>query len=161
VTIRPGGVFSGATLLVDGRPAEKSRRQYRVPLRDGTTVSVQLRAAFTRPVPTVVADGRAYEIGPRIGAGYVVLIFLPLALAFVGGVIGGVLGGIGCALNRNVAFSGKPWWVRVPTMLGIHARHRCGLLRGGGAALPAQEITLTRSTRLRACARTLGTPDPG
>ncbi len=86
VSVLPGaGLFSVGTLLLDGRPLSKSGRHgYPLPMRDGTTVLAQLRQSWKSPVPIVVLYGRKYEVGPKIGAPYLVLIFLPFALVFVG-----------------------------------------------------------------------------
>lgn len=114
------GLFSAGALLLDGQPPEKVGRQgYRLPLRDGTTAMAQLRTSWTRPAPSVIVNGRTYEVGSKIGWGYLVLMFLPFALVPVGGLIGGLFGGIGVTVNRMVAFSARPWWLRVPVMVGV------------------------------------------
>jgi len=121
VSVLPGvGFFSAGVLLLDGKPAENLRRQgYRLPLRDGTTVWAKLQQSWTRPVPIVIVNGRKYELGPKVGVGYAVMIFLPFALVPIGGLLGGLFGGLGCMLNRKVAFSEKSGWFRVPVMLGV------------------------------------------
>jgi hypothetical protein len=104
VTLEEQGMFRTARLLVDGVPAHQVERgQYMLPGKHGVTLTVKLATSFSQVLPVIVVNGTRYPVGPDLNPGYVVLIFAPMVLVALGGLIGGLCGGLATGLNSEIA----------------------------------------------------------
>lgn len=118
VTVSTPGMLTGMKLYIDGRPAPKTTwlgAKYTLP--DGR-VAV-LSGAFTRTAPTVTIDDKVYELGDAIPVPFLVLLFLPLFLIGLGGLLGGLAGGLGWTLNLVIYRTEWPTPAKAGAMLVV------------------------------------------
>jgi hypothetical protein len=101
VTVQTSSLFSGPKLLVDGAPATKQGQQYLVPLANGQTVPVKLKAGFD-PIPAVEVAGRLIRLAEPLKWYEYVWACLPLVLIGLGGAIGGAIGGATAWANMTI-----------------------------------------------------------
>ncbi len=102
VSLRIPGLFSGAILVIDGRPASRGakRRQFSLVRDDGTEVVAELRTANRLDViPNVVIDGKTFVVAAPLRWYQLIWAALPLGLVVVGGGVGGGLGATAMCLN--------------------------------------------------------------
>lgn len=104
-------------VLVDGVPVKGKRGRYPIQLPDGTSKELQLTGQWTGL--KAIVDGVETPLEPPIPKYLLVLIFLPLALVVVGGLIGGAFAGLGAAINTGVARLSLPTAGKVIAMLGV------------------------------------------
>lgn len=104
-------------IRVDGVPVKGKRGRYPIQLRDGTTRELRLSGQWTGL--KAVVDGVETPLEPSIPKYLLVLIFLPISLVVLGGLIGGVFGGLGAAINTGVARASLPTAGKVIAMLGV------------------------------------------
>lgn len=122
VTLEEQGMFRPVRLLVDGKPAHAvDRGQYMLPGKHGVTLTVKLAPSFAQVLPVLVVNGTRYPVGPDLNPGYVVLIFAPMVLVFLGGLIGGLCGGLAAGLNSEIARSQLAAPLKVLAMLAAGA----------------------------------------
>ena len=95
--------FSGSVqALVDGTPAPvgKQRGEFLVPRPNGQVAVIQLKAGFPLDgAVRVTVDGLPQTLGTPRPPLEIALIWSPIFLVFVGGLIGGLCAGIAVALN--------------------------------------------------------------
>ena len=84
------GVFSSATVLVDGQPATKAlkRGQFFVRATDGRESLLALKTSFLDPVPQVLWAGRTIQLVEPLAWYQWLWTGIPLVLALLGGAIG-------------------------------------------------------------------------
>jgi hypothetical protein len=104
-------------VLVDGVPVKGQRGRYPIRLPDGTGKELRLTGQWTGL--KAVVDDVETPLEPPIPKYLLVLIFLPLALVVLGGLIGGAFGGVGAAINTGVARLSLPTAGKVVAMLGV------------------------------------------
>ena len=104
-------------VLVDGVPVKGHRGRYPIQLPDGTGKELRLTGQWTGL--KAVVDGVETPLEPPIPKYLLVLIFLPLGLVVLGGLIGGAFGGLGAAINTGVARLSLPTAGKVIAMLGV------------------------------------------
>jgi hypothetical protein len=104
-------------VLVDGIPVKGKRGRYPIQLSDGTGKELRLTGQWTGL--KAVVDGVETPLEAPIPKYLLVLIFLPLALVILGGLIGGAFGGLGAAINTGVARLSLPTAGKVIAMLGV------------------------------------------
>ena len=122
VTLEERGMFRPVRLLVDGKPAhEVERGRYTIPGKHGVTLTVKLATSFSQVLPVLDVNGTRYPVGPPLNPGYVVLIFAPMVLVFLGGLIGGLCGGLAAGLNSEIARSELSAPLKVLAMLAAAA----------------------------------------
>ena len=102
ITVRRS-TLGNISVHVDGKELKRRGRglRYDVPLRDGTTTELELTGQWRGL--KAKANGVETALEPPVSPIFVVLIFLPLALAVLGGLIGGVIGAITAAVNLVVS----------------------------------------------------------
>jgi hypothetical protein len=103
------GVFSSATVLVDGQPATKAlkRGQFFVCATDGRESLLALKTSFLDPVPQVLWAGRTIQLVEPLAWYQWLWTGIPLVLALLGGAIGGALGGVAMVFNIRILRSDR------------------------------------------------------
>ena len=103
------GVFSSATVLVDGQPATKAlkRGQFFVRAIDGRESLLALKTSFLDPVPQVLWAGRTIQLVEPLAWYQWLWTGIPLVLALLGGAIGGALGGVAMVFNIRILRSDR------------------------------------------------------
>ena len=103
------GVFSSATVLVDGQPATKAlkRGQFFVRATDGRESLLALKTSFLDPVPQVLWAGRTIQLVEPLAWYQWLWTGIPLVLALLGGAIGGALGGVAMVFNIRILRSDR------------------------------------------------------
>jgi hypothetical protein len=91
ITIRRSAL-GNVSVLVDGQQLKRRGpgTRYDIPLPDGTTTELEVLGVW-RGLRAKV-NGVETPLEPRVSSIFVALIFLPLALVVIGGLIGGVIG---------------------------------------------------------------------
>lgn len=105
IILKCGGFFSGPSLKVDGRPAQKGKKKGDLLLvrNDGTKVVVRLNIAnFLDPVPQVVVNGKKLKVVEPLKWYQWAWAGAPILLIFIGGFVGGLIGGLAAAVNGKV-----------------------------------------------------------
>jgi hypothetical protein len=107
------GVFSSATLLVDGQPASKGPKkgQFSVRGADGRDSLITLKTSLD-PVPQVLFANRTIRLVDPLAWYQWIWTGLPLVLVFVGGAIGGALGAVAMTFNIRILRSGQSGPIR-------------------------------------------------
>jgi hypothetical protein len=102
------GVFSSATLLVDGQPATKGpkRGQFTVRGTDGRDSLITLKTSLD-PVPQVLFANRTIRLVEPLAWYQWIWTAIPLVLVFMGGALGGALGGAAMVFNIRILRSGQ------------------------------------------------------
>jgi hypothetical protein len=98
------GALGNIAVVVGGAPVKRRRGRdltYDIPLPDGTIKELRLTGQWTG-LKTVV-DGVETQLEPRVSRILVALIFLPLALVVIGGLISGVIGGVASMVNLAIS----------------------------------------------------------
>lgn len=119
VTVRGAGFWSGARIYVDGSPAEKSGLfgKVKIPADDGTVLEARAQYALTGLV--VTAGKTRYPVGPQNPSWMGILIFAPIGLIGVGGMLGGLMGAAGMLVNRRIATSEQSNGMKTLQMIGV------------------------------------------
>ncbi len=104
VEVELPGVFSSATVFVDGQPATKAHKRGQFFLRaaDGRDSLIALKTSFLDPVPQVFWAGRVIRVVEPLTWYEWLWTGIPLVLAFLGGFIGGALGAVAMTLNIRI-----------------------------------------------------------
>lgn len=102
ITVRRS-TLGNISVHVDGKELKRRGRglRYDIPLPDGTTTELEITGQWRGL--KAKANGVETALEPPVSPIFVVLIFLPLALAVLGGLIGGVIGAITAAVNLVVS----------------------------------------------------------
>lgn len=135
--------FGTIKVFADGREVRRSSRsrlKYLVPLTDGTTREVELTGQWTGL--RAMVDGQQLQLERRLARWEIVLTFLPLVLAVIGGLFGALFAIGAAAVNARVAHSGLRAPIRAIAMIGVT------LIAGGlflGAALAIAPIPELRT----------------
>jgi len=103
------GVFSSATVMVDGQLATKAlkRGQFFVRATDGRESLLALKTSFLDPVPQVLWAGRTIQLVEPLAWYQWLWTGIPLVLALLGGAIGGALGGVAMVFNIRILRSDR------------------------------------------------------
>lgn len=104
-------------VLVDGVPVTGHKGRYPIHLPDGTVKELGLMGQWTGLKGVV--DGVETPLEPPIPRLLLVLIFLPLVLVPLGGLIGGAFGGLAAAVNTGVVRLRMASAGKVAAMLGV------------------------------------------
>jgi hypothetical protein len=98
------GVFSAATVLVDGQPASKGPKkgQFSIRAADGRESLIALKTSFLDPVPQLLCAGRTIKLVEPLTWYQWLWTGIPLLLVFIGGAIGGAVGGVAMAFNVRI-----------------------------------------------------------
>lgn len=97
LTVVAAGLFSGASLLLNGAKVVGQKGSYTVQNDAGEMVTVKLKRIFPEPIPRVTLDGAAISIGRKLAWYSYAWAAMPIALLFTGGafgVAGNLLGGL-------------------------------------------------------------------
>jgi hypothetical protein len=118
--VEGSGVFTGARILVDGKPASKGSKRGQFILNDnnGFKVVVQLRQVFLDPVPQLIIDNQVVKLVEPLNIFQWIWSGLPLVLVILGGLIGGAIGGLTFWINTRV-FRSEMSAVEVYILTGI------------------------------------------
>ena len=113
--------FTGQhTVIVDGQPIPREKGgTYRLPSADGGTVEARVSSNFLNPSPTLEVAGKKYASAPPLPLVLQILMLLPLALVFVGGLVGGLIGALGVGVNTLVARGSYSTVAKALMMLGV------------------------------------------
>lgn len=109
-------------VLVNGVPLKSTSRRrltYTIPLEDGSTTELQLYGQW-RGLKAVV-NGAEIPLERQVSLWEAVLMFLPMVLVVVGGLIGGLFAVGGSAINVRLARLQIPAPVRAASMVGVAA----------------------------------------
>jgi hypothetical protein len=109
--------LGGLQVLVNGAPVKGQRGRYPLQLPDGSVKELRLTGQWTGL--KAVVDGVETPLEPTIPKYLLVLIFLPVGLVGLGGLIGGTFGGLGALINTGVARLSLPTAGKVIAMLGV------------------------------------------
>ncbi len=105
------------SVLVNGRPVKRSRgMKYDIPLADGTVTELRLTGQWRGLKATV--NGVETPLEPPVSPIFVGLIFLPLLLIVVGGLIGGLIGVVTSGFNLTISRSVMRGPLKLIAMLG-------------------------------------------
>lgn len=121
ITIRRT-VLGNINVLVDGQPAKRRHARtlsWDIPLADGSVTELRLTGQWTGL--KAIVNGVENALEPRVPRFAVVLMFLPLGLALIGGLTGALIGLGAAAINARVAGRAPSWPLKVATMLGVTA----------------------------------------
>jgi len=125
--------FGSIKVFVDGTEVKRSSRRrvkYQIALPDGTNTELELSGQWTGLRATV--NGQQIQLERRLARWELVLTFLPLVLAVIGGLFGALFAIGAAAINARLARSGLGTAIRAVAMIGVT------LVAGGlffGAAL--------------------------
>jgi hypothetical protein len=111
--------LGGLQVVVDGIPVKGRRGRYPIQLSDGSVKELRLTGKWTGL--KAVVDGVETPLETPIPRYLLVLIFLPLILLPIGGLIGGAFGGLAAAINTGAARFRMPTAGKVIAMLGVTA----------------------------------------
>lgn len=133
--------FGNIKVFVDGKEVKRSSRRrltYQIPLPDGTTTELELSGMWTGLRATV--NGQQIQLERRLARWELVLTFLPLVLAVIGGLVGALFAIGAAAINARLARSALGTPVRAIAMLGVTAIAG-GLFFGAAVAVaPVPEL---------------------
>lgn len=121
ITVRRPALGS-ISVLVDGQPAKRRKARtlsFDIPLADGSVTELGLTGQWTGL--KAVVNGVETPLEPRVPRFAIVLMFLPLALGFLGGAIGALFGLGAAAINARIARGPMRWPIKIATMLGTTA----------------------------------------
>ena len=95
--------LGNVSVHVNGHQLKRHGRKlrYDIPLPDGTTTELEVTGQW-RGIKAKV-NGVETALEPPVSPAYVVLIFLPIALVVIGGLIGGVIGVIASMANMVIS----------------------------------------------------------
>jgi Septum formation len=113
-------LLGSVQVLVDGRKAERKKLKglvYDIHMPDGTSKELRLTGQWTGF--TAVVDGQEVEIERKLRPWEVVLTFLPLILAALGGLVGALFAIGGAAINARIARAGLRPPIRAAGMVGV------------------------------------------
>lgn len=113
LSLRLGGLFTGARILKDGIPLKKSKAVVLVPLADGSSLELKMKVGMDMYTPKILFAGQEIEVLPPLPVFWVVWAYLPLLLIFVGGAIGGLCGGAAAAGTLSALRSDLPRGARI------------------------------------------------
>jgi len=113
LSLRSGGLLTGAKILKDGVPLKRSKAVVLVPLADGSSLELKIKIGFDMFTPKILFAGQEIEVMPPLPAFWVVWAYLPLLLMFIGGAIGGLCGGAAAAGTLSVLRSDMPRGARI------------------------------------------------
>jgi len=120
-------MLRGVRVLVDGRPAvrqrERGRPYWLVPVHGGGERRLYVTGTITG-LRAVIED-EDIQLEPRLAWWELLLAFLPLSLATLGGVVGGVVGAVGMVAGL--------WVMRRPWPAASRVLGAVGVLLGSGA----------------------------
>ncbi len=104
VEVELPGIFSSATILVDGQPATKAAKRGKFFIRatDGRESLIGLKTSFLDPVPQVLWVGRTIKVVEPLAWYQWLWTAIPLVLVFLGGAVGGALGGVAMVFNIRI-----------------------------------------------------------
>jgi len=104
LTLETAGMFRGARIIVNGRPAAKGskRDQFVINDNNGFKVVVQLQQSIFDPVPKLVVDGQSIRLAKPLNALQWIWSAIPIVLVFIGGAIGGAIGAGAFWINLRV-----------------------------------------------------------
>ena len=117
LSLRSGGLFTGAKILKDGVPLKKAKAVVMVPLADGSSLELKMKVGFDMCTPKILFAGQEIEVMPPLPALWVVWAYLPLLLIFIGGAIGGLCGGAAAAGTLSALRSDMPRGARIAIAL--------------------------------------------
>src|ERR1044072_4844093 len=109
ITVRRSAL-GNLTVLVDGVPAKRRKGRsltYDTPLSDGSVAELQLKGQWTGL--KAIVNGRELPLEPPVPRPLVILIFLPLVLVLVGGLIGALIAVGASAINARLARLPMRW----------------------------------------------------
>lgn len=113
-------ILGAIKVVVNGVSLKRTSRRrlaYAIPLDDGTTAEIQLVGQW-RGLRALV-NGAQIPLERRVAWWETGLMFLPMVLVVVGGLIGGLFAIGGSAINARVARLGIPTPVRAAAMVGV------------------------------------------
>jgi hypothetical protein len=113
LSLRSGGVLTGAKILKDGVPLKKSKAVVSVPLADGSSLELKIKVGLDMCTPKVLFAGQEIEVMPPLPGFWVAWAYLPLLLIFIGGAIGGLCGGVAAASTLSALRSNMPRPARI------------------------------------------------
>ena len=106
-------------VLVNGTPVKRRRGRaaiYDIPLSSGATTELRLDGQWTGLKATV--NGVQTALEPPVPRIVVALIFLPLALAVLGGAIGGAIGAVTAGVNLTLSRQSMRTPIKLLSMVG-------------------------------------------
>lgn len=112
LSLRSGGIFTGAKILKDGVPLKKSKTVVSVPLADGSALELKIKVGFDG-TPRIQFADQEIEVMPALHAAWAAWAYLPLVLIFIGGALGGLCGGAASAGTISVLRSAMPRPLRI------------------------------------------------
>lgn len=115
-------MLGGIAVLADGQSVPRRRGRglrYDIPMADGSTREVALTGQYLGLRATV--DGTEIPLEEKLRPWQIVLVFLPLALIVLGGLIGGLIGAVGFAVNSLIARSAARGPVKALGMVAVAA----------------------------------------
>lgn len=118
ITVRRPALGS-ISVLVDGHPAKRRKGRtlsFDIPLADGSVTELHLTGQWTGL--KAVVNGVETPLEPRVPRFAIAMMFLPLALGLVGGLLGASFGLGAAAINARVARGPWAWPIKVAAMLG-------------------------------------------
>lgn len=119
ITIRRTAL-GNISVLVDGQPAKRRRWRglsWDIPLADGSVTELRLTGQWTGL--KAIVNGVETALEPRLPRFVLILMFLPLGLALIGGLTGALVGLGASAIIARVARRTLSWPVKVAVMLGV------------------------------------------
>jgi len=119
LALRPMGFFSAAGIVADGKPAPRKGRSFTVADNQGAPVIFQLRGNLLDPIPAVVVGDQTIRLARPFAWYEYILVLLPMALLFVGGLLGGLCGGVAVLINARLLRGGEPAAIRYSLSLVV------------------------------------------
>lgn len=129
-------------VVVNGVPLKSTSRRrlaYTIPLEDGSTAELQLNGQW-RGLRAVV-NGAEIPLERQVSWWETGLMFLPMVLVVVGGLIGGLFAIGGSAINVRLARLQIPAPVRAASMVGVAALSAALYLGAALAIAPVASLT--------------------
>lgn len=113
IVVRTSGLFSGPKLLIDGVEASSvGRNEYSVRRDDDRPATFKLQGVSVDPVPRLLVDGDTYLLAEPLRWFEWALVYLPIGLVGLGGLIGGFLGGLAMVVNARLFRTELPAVIR-------------------------------------------------
>jgi hypothetical protein len=119
ITVRRSALGNLA-VLVNGVPAKRRHRRalsYDIPMSDGSVKELALKGQWTGL--KAVVDGSELPLEPPMPPYVVILIFLPLVLVVLGGLIGALIAVGAAAINARLARGPMRSPIKVASMLAV------------------------------------------
>jgi hypothetical protein len=102
LAIRPGTMFAGPHVLLNGKRVERVKGAYSVRNDAGGEVKLKLQTNFVDSIPAVLINGEKVLVVRALKWYEYVWVGIPILLVFIGGALGGGIGAAATYVNGRL-----------------------------------------------------------